>query len=107
MIIAKFYKDGNNKLLGFEITGHAGFDDMGLDIVCASVSSAAMLTCNTVTDVFKLNARVQVADNTIMLKLDSDENGDGDKLLLGFMIHMICLSQDYPTCIKVKDVLKK
>ncbi|MBE6836406.1 MAG: ribosomal-processing cysteine protease Prp [Ruminococcus sp.] len=106
MIIAKFYKNGDNKLLGFEITGHAGFDEMGLDIVCASVSSAAMLTCNTVTDVFKLDARVQVTENTIMLKLVSDETGEGDKILLGFMLHMICLSEDYPQCIKVKDVLK-
>ena len=107
MIIANFFKNENNKLLGFEITGHAGFEDMGLDIVCASVSSAAMMTCNTVTEVFKLDARVQVADNTIMLKLLSDETEQGDKLLLGFMIHMICLSEDYPSCIKVKDVLKK
>ncbi|MBQ8884624.1 MAG: ribosomal-processing cysteine protease Prp [Oscillospiraceae bacterium] len=106
MIIAKFYKNGENKLLGFEITGHAGYDDMGLDIVCASVSSAAMLTCNTVTEVFKLDARVQVAENTIMLKLVSDKTGEGDKILLGFMIHMICLSEDYPQCIKVMDVLK-
>ena len=107
MIIANFFKNENNKLLGFEITGRAGFEDMGLDIVCASVSSAAMMTCNTVTEVFKLDARVQVADNTIMLKLLSDETEQGDKLLLGFMIHMICLSEDYPSCIKVKDVLKK
>lgn len=107
MIIAKFYKDEESRLLGFEITGHAGYDDMGHDVVCASVSSATMLTCNTATEIFKVDAKIQVADDTIMLKLNSDENGDGDKLLLGFMIHMICLQQDYPKCIRVEDVLKK
>lgn len=106
MIIAKFYKNGKDKLLGFEITGHAGFDNSGLDIVCASVSSAAMMTCNTITEIFKLDAKVVVDENTLMLKLVNDETGDGDKLLLGLMLHMTCLSQDYPKCIKVKDVLK-
>lgn len=106
MIIAKFYKNRENKLLGFEITGHAGYDDYGNDVVCASVSSAAMLTCNAATDVFFLKARVQVDENTLMLKLDSDETGEGDKLLLSLMVHLGLLKEQYPDCIMVKDVLK-
>lgn len=106
MIIAKFYKNRENRLLGFEITGHAGYDDFGNDIVCASVSSAAMLTCNAATDIFCLDARVQVAENSVMLKLDSDESGEGDKLVLSLMVHLSMLSEDYPGCITVKDVLK-
>ena len=65
-----------------------------------------MLTSNTLTDIFQLDAKVQVAENTMMLKLVSDKTGEGDKLLLGFMVHMICLSEDYPQCIMVKDVLR-
>lgn len=106
MIIAKFYKNGDDKLLGFEITGHAGYRNAGEDIVCASVSSAAMLTCNAVTDVFKLDAKVSVSDNKIMLKLVSDETGEGDKLVLGLMLHLGMISEDFPQCIMVKEALR-
>ena len=106
MIIAKFYKNGENKLLGFEITGHAGYRNAGEDIVCASVSSAAMLTCNTVTDVFKLDAKVSVSKNNIMLKLVSDETGEGDKLVLGLMLQLGLISEEFPKCIMVKEALR-
>ena len=106
MIIAKFYKNGEDKLLGFEITGHAGYADPGEDIVCASVSSAAMLTCNAVTAVFKLDAKVSVSDNKIMLKLVSDETGEGDKLVLGLMLQLGMISEEFPQCIMVKEALR-
>lgn len=38
------YED--NFITGFKITGHANYDDYGKDIVCASVSSIAITSCN-------------------------------------------------------------
>ena len=47
---------GNDRLTGFDISGHAMFAESGSDIVCASVSSAAYMAANTVTAVI-LNPR--------------------------------------------------
>ena len=33
------------------ITGHAGYDDYGKDIVCASVSSIVITTINAIIDI--------------------------------------------------------
>ncbi len=68
MITADFYRDSEGRLLGFEVSGHAGLADEGHDVCCASVSSAVMLAANTVTDAFKLDAKVNVEENDIMLK---------------------------------------
>lgn len=88
-------------MLGFHITGHAGFSDFGSDVACASVSSAVMLTANTITDVFKINAKVEVNENEILLKLLEDKDGNGDKLLLGLLMQMDLLSDEFPGAIKI------
>ncbi|UKI17438.1 MAG: ribosomal-processing cysteine protease Prp [Ruminococcus sp.] len=44
----------------FSLSGHAGWGESGSDVVCASVSSAAELVCNTVTDFFNDEAEVSV-----------------------------------------------
>ena len=102
MIIADFYKNKSDKLLGFRVTGHAGYGQFGNDIACASVSSAIMMAANTITEAFKVNAKVNVLENEITLKLVSDDEEYGDRVLLGLLTHMYCLSDEFSGCIKVR-----
>lgn len=105
MVDAQFYRSGDTqRLLGFGISGHADYADEGSDIVCASVSSAVMLTANTVTEVFHLNAKVKDMKNEILLKLTDDPDGTGDKLLLGLLTHLYLLSQQFPQAVEVKVI---
>ncbi|SDA29319.1 hypothetical protein SAMN02910447_03021 [Ruminococcus sp. YE71] len=103
MIDAEFYRSGDSqKLLGFVVSGHAGYAEEGQDIVCAAVSSAVMLTANTVTEVFALNAKVREEPNgDIYLKLTDDSDGTGDKIILGLLTHMYMLSKEFPQAVKV------
>ncbi|WP_028509096.1 ribosomal-processing cysteine protease Prp [Ruminococcus sp. NK3A76] len=101
MIRADFYRSRENKLLGFHISGHAGLAEEGYDVACAAVSSAVMMTCNTVTDVFKIDAKVDVDENDILLKLGNDSEGNGDRLLLGLMLQLDMISQEYPSAVKI------
>ena len=57
-----------DRLTGFQIHGHSGFDEAGKDIVCAAVSSAAILTANTATEILHLHAQVTDADGRIILE---------------------------------------
>lgn len=102
MIVADFYKGSDEMLKGFRITGHAGMADFGQDVCCASVSSAIMLTANTVTEAFKINAKVSVEENEIMLKLLDDKQGEGDKILLGLLTHLYFLCDEFGGRIKIK-----
>ena len=73
MITARFFKrDG--LYCGFIVSGHAGTDVYGKDIVCAGVSSAVMLAINTITDFFCADAVVKDKGNKIGLKLICPEN---------------------------------
>ena len=100
MVEARFiFADG--KPIGFSVGGHSGYDRSGRDIVCASVSSAVMLTCNAVTEVFKVGAKVDVENDRISLRLDSASE-NGMLLIESLRIHLEALSVEYPKNISLK-----
>ncbi|WP_295154460.1 ribosomal-processing cysteine protease Prp [uncultured Ruminococcus sp.] len=101
MIAADFFKDQNDMLTGFRVTGHAGMADFGYDVCCASVSSAVMMAANTITEAFKLDAEVSVDENEIRLVMEqADENAD--KVIMGLLIHLYNISDEFPGHIKLK-----
>ena len=71
MVKASFYRK-NGLHCGFIVSGHAG-GRYGTDIVCAGVSSAVMLTINTVTDFLVADASVRVKENAVGLRLNTPE----------------------------------
>ena len=101
MIAADFFRNESDMLTGFRVSGHAGLADLGYDVCCASVSSAVMMTANTITEAFKLDADVEVDDNEISLSMkEPDKNAD--KVLMGLLIHLYNLKDEFPGHIKLK-----
>ena len=63
------------ELVGFSVSGHAGYADAGEDIVCAAVSSAVQLTANGITEILGLSASVEAEGDTVSLRLQSESLG--------------------------------
>ena len=100
---AVFFRQ-NGALKGFEVTGHAGYGEAGNDIVCSAVTSAVMLTCNTVTDFFHADAEVLVEENRVALSLNVPDDAS-ERLLDSFHVHMKNISEDYPGVkVEVREV---
>ena len=100
MIQADFFKTGE-LLSGFSLSGHAGYDDYGHDIVCASVTSAVQMTANALTEVLKLKADVSVGENVIQVKLSKQDAQKGQSFLQALLHHLNILAEDYEGTIKV------
>ena len=99
MIKVKFYLS-DDLINGFEISGHSGSADAGEDIICASVSSAAYMTANTITDILFIKAQIDVDDG--YMKLLINENlSEAQPVLKGLRLHLESLAGDYPKHIKV------
>ncbi len=84
------------------MSGHCAADenDEVGRLVCASVSSAAYMTANTITEVICDRADIKVNDGEMILKVKNPS----DKTLTvleGFKIHMQQLEEQYKDCIKV------
>lgn len=101
MIKAEFFNH-DDLIVGFRITGHAGYAEEGSDIVCSAVSSAAYMTANTVTDVLMLSPEISENDGYLRLKLKSHADAENAKdILNGFSLHIAELSKQYPRYITV------
>lgn len=100
MIDIRFIKD-KTFITGFEIKGHSGYSEEGSDIVCASVSSAAYMTANTITEIVGLDADISVDDGYMMMKLTSHDALKVQDILKGFELHITELSKQYQINIKV------
>ncbi len=90
-----------NSLIGFKLLGHSGYAEHGSDIVCASVSSAAYMTANTITEILGLSADISVDDGYMMMKLTSQDALKAQDILRGFELHVTELSKQYQINITV------
>ena len=62
------YKN-NTGLTGFSVSGHAGYDEEGYDIVCASASVLITTCANALETVVKVIREVNVSEAHIEVKL--------------------------------------
>ncbi|MFM1524961.1 MULTISPECIES: ribosomal-processing cysteine protease Prp [Helcococcus] len=62
------------KIKGFNVSGHAEFEDTGKDIVCAGVSILTYNTIDTFTDILKIKDYIKysIEENDIELTLDKE-----------------------------------
>ena len=100
MIRVNFNKSGK-LITGFECKGHSMSAPSGQDIVCAAVSSACLMTANTVTEVLKLDADAAATDGYLRLQIKSSPQSAQD-ILEGLHLHLTELEKQYPENIKVK-----
>lgn len=87
----------NGELVGFRITGHSGFADSGSDIVCSAISSAAYMAANTVTEVIKASAEIDIneSDGGMLLRVFQKDAVTCRDILQGFKLHMLALEEQY------------
>lgn len=100
MITVTFFKSADY-FKGFKISGHADFNTSGPDIVCAGVSSAAIMTANTITEVLHTDAEVTNSDGFINLSLSSAEAKEASHLIEGLWLHLSALQKQYKSILKL------
>lgn len=99
MIKAVFEKhDGS--YMGFTVSGHAGYDEYGMDVCCAAVSSAVQTVTNAITEVFVIDAEVDVEENKISVRLFKN-NGDASRLMAALHLQMELLREEFEKNIKI------
>ena len=101
MTIAEFYQK-NGEITGFKVKGHSDYDEEGSDIVCASVSSAVMVTANLITDIFGYKADVSAVGDTVSLKTDIPCDKILQGLYSGLEMQLKAIAEEFNENLKVK-----
>lgn len=96
MICVEFSSNSDN-ITGFEVSGHAGYDEYGRDIVCAAVSALATNTANSIEQFTEDDMTVDVDEKTGLLRLTMTSTiSDSSKLLLkSFKLGIESIEQAY------------
>ena len=102
MVRAKFSYSCDGLADGFEISGHSGFAEVGSDIVCAAVSSAAYMCVNTLSEILELKPEITENDGLMKVRLSREDSEKADVVLRGFILHLEQLSQQYPDFIMIE-----
>ncbi|MCD8188969.1 MAG: ribosomal-processing cysteine protease Prp [Clostridiales bacterium] len=109
MTTAAFHMEGD-RIVSFDISGHSGYGEEGSDIVCAAISAVAGMVECTFNEVLGLAAAVKLEPDSGHLSLrlpgglsEMDEN-TCQTMLVGMMVYLTALHEDYPDYIEVMEV---
>ena len=98
----------NDRITGFSVSGHSGYAENGVDIVCAAISAVVTMAEATINDVLGAKAKVRVKDEqariTLTLPVSCDEEETVQAVLAGMMITLAGMRDDYPDYIEVLEV---
>ena len=94
-------KRENKSVYEIVIKGHADYDTLGKDIVCAAVSTMAITTIN---GILSLEDSLDYEDNSGLLEIRTKEITDINQKLLENMIIMLEeLKTQYPKNIEIRN----
>ncbi|MBO5209307.1 MAG: ribosomal-processing cysteine protease Prp [Lachnospiraceae bacterium] len=68
-----FHKTKSGEYKGFTCNGHAGFDDYGRDIVCASISVLVINTINSLDEIVHEKIAVTTDEESGLIECRFDE----------------------------------
>ena len=98
----------NDRITGFSISGHSGYEEAGKDIICAAISAVVTMAEATINDVCGGKAKVRVnkddARVTLTLPTSCDEEETVQAVLAGMMVTLISFAEDHPDYIEVLEV---
>jgi uncharacterized protein YsxB (DUF464 family) len=74
VIEAEFRFDmSTDRILGVKISGHAGFDSYGNDLICASVSALLLATVNALEEYVGLDTGVAVENGRTSFSVETQD----------------------------------
>ena len=107
MIRCEFFTE-DERITGFTVSGHSGYEERGKDIVCAYVTAVVTMAEATINDVCGAKAKVRVKDEqariTLTLPAVCDEEETVQAVLAGMMLTLCGMRDDYPDYIEVLEV---
>lgn len=76
MITFTLYRQGD-QIRGFKCEGHSGFSDSGTDVVCAAVTSAVRYCETIISDILRLNPKVNIEPESALIQLTLPKSSPG------------------------------
>ncbi len=93
-------ESSNKAITRIIISGHAGYDEKGKDLVCAAVSSIAVGTLNALDELTKDDCELILTDDQVMIIVKRNEH-DSQMIIKTLIIQIKTLQESYPNYLKI------
>ena len=104
MIKVTFYYNGKFNIQGFELRGHANYDEFGYDIVCASATTNSIGVINSLEELQNVGFEVQEAEEGFIAAFIKEDDIEKSQLLLNHLKRTLEeISREYPKNIKIYE----
>lgn len=108
MIHVTIIRNSNSDYIGFDILGHAGYDEAGKDIVCSAVSAIAITTVNSIEELAggRFTCDCEQKSGAMSLRIEDVPDQAASVLMKAFVIGMkgLCDSYGDYVCMTFKEV---
>ena len=107
MIKCEFFTE-DERITGFTVSGHSGYEERGKDVICAYVTAVVTMAEATINDVCGAKAKVREKHDqnriTLTRPVSCDEEESVQAVLAGMMLTLCSIRDDYPDYIEVLEV---
>jgi uncharacterized protein YsxB (DUF464 family) len=109
MIKVVISRNYDNKIISFEMTGHADLAPHGQDIVCAGASAVSLGTVNAIETLCNVHLEVEMNNDDGFLRctvpngLDVQTIEKVQLLLEAMVVSLTSISEQYGKYIKIKE----
>ena len=102
MIKVTFIYNDDFKIKGFELKGHANYDEFGYDIVCSAATSNSIAVINSLESLQKVSFDEVIAEEGHIACYVSDKDIEKSQLLMQHLrLAIEQISTEYPKNIKI------
>jgi len=97
------------EIIILEISGHSGYGENGLDIVCAAISAIAQTSILSITKLLKIEQKIIKKDGLlkteiILKETDTEQNSKLILILETLLIGLLEINKEYPGSVKIDFV---
>ncbi len=100
MTRANFFKRGAD-LAGVKVHGHAGYAEVGYDIVCSAISTACHMTALGLIEVMNLRVNAEAQDGDVTIIVDERDLESAQPMLRTLEKELIEIKKQYPGTIRI------
>ena len=95
MIKVTIVTNSDGEYKGFQVTGHADYDEYGKDIVCAAVSCLALNTMNSIEALTEDSVYGIQEDGLVKFKLTNGCSEQSELLMDSFVLGLAAIREEY------------
>ncbi len=107
MTAIRFYQDSEQRLTGFESSGHADYADEGEDIVCAAISVLTINTVNALEQFTEDGLKLETRDGYIRLEVETPVSDAAELLLKTLALGIGEIAKQYGSTYVTQEFIRR